>query len=135
MWELDGAQQQVYCENLAYIAKLFLDHKNLYNEMDPFHFYVLTEHDEEGHHFIGYFSKEKAETVNNLSCIMIMPFCQRGGYGKFLIEFSYELSLKEKKPGTPERPLSDLGHRSYVSWWSIRLLTTLIENTKDKLSI
>lgn len=59
MFELDGRNQQVYCENLCYIAKLFLDHKTLYYDIDPFHFYVLCEHDAQGYHFVGYFSKEK----------------------------------------------------------------------------
>lgn len=72
---------------------------------------------------------------NNLSCILVMPFCQRKGYGKFLIEFSYELSLKEGRSGSPEKPLSDLGHRSYVSWWAQRLLKELLENENKPLSI
>ena len=135
MWELDGARSGIFCENLCYVAKLFLDHKTLYYDIDPFDFYILTEQEEDGHHFIGYFSKEKGETNNNLSCIMVMPFAQRGGYGKFLIEFSYELSLKEGRAGTPERPLSDLGHRSYISWWSLRILKLLLETSKESLSI
>ena len=95
MFEIDGRAQQVYCENLCLIAKLFLDHKTLHYDIDPFHFYVLCEFDKDGYHFVGYFSKEKQNQENNLSCILVMPFCQRKGYGKFLIEFSYELTLKE----------------------------------------
>lgn len=65
----------MYCENLCLIAKLFLDHKTLYYDIDPFHFYVLCEHDERGYHFVGYFSKEKGNADNNLSCILVMPYC------------------------------------------------------------
>ena len=43
----------------------------------------------------GYFSKEKGEYENNLSCIMVLPSCQGGGYGKFIVDFSYCLSLIE----------------------------------------
>ena len=68
---------------------------------------------------------------------MVLPCFQGGGYGKRLIEMSYELSMVEGKFGTPERPLSDLGHRAYVAFWTRRLVTKLIEylNDKDKREI
>ena len=37
----------MYCQNLCLLAKLFLDHKTLYFDVEPFLFYVLTERDPE----------------------------------------------------------------------------------------
>lgn len=135
MFEFDAKQQKVYTENLCYVARLFLDHKNLTNEIDAFYIYVLCERKPDGYHLVGYFSKEKDSTENNLSCIMVLPFVQRGGYGKFLIDFSYALSLLEGKSGSPEKPLSDLGHRTYVSYWTHKVLNVLLGNRNTQLSI
>ena len=98
VFEFDAKQQKHYCENLCYMAKLFLDHKNIQSEIEAFYFYVLCEHKEDGYYPVGYFSKEKdSEQLNNLSCIMVLPPWQRSGYGKFIIDFSYNLSKIERK--------------------------------------
>ncbi len=44
---------QVYCQCLCLLAKLFLDHKTLYYDVDPFLFYVLCEADGQGGHSLA----------------------------------------------------------------------------------
>jgi hypothetical protein len=64
-----------------------------------------------------------------------LPFYQRKGYGKFLITFSYELSLIEQKIGGPEKPLSDLGRETYLSWWSQRAIDFLRQNKNETFTL
>ena len=136
MFEVDGKTESIYCENLSYLSKLFLDHKTLQWDVEPFLFYILTEYDKYGYHFVGYFSKEKESREGwNLSCILTMPFHERKGYGKFLIEFSYLLSRKEQKFGSPERPLSDLGFSTYFAFWTKKICETLKNWEGDVITI
>jgi hypothetical protein len=74
VFEVDGRKNKIYCQNLCLLSKLFLDHKTLYYDVDPFLFYILTERDERGCQLVGYFSKEKdSPQDHNLACIMTMP--------------------------------------------------------------
>ena len=149
VFEVDGAKAPVYCQNLCLLSKLFLNHKTLYYDVEPFLFYVLTERDvptaeasgagsgarvgiepptDAPRRIVGYFSKEKHTREGcNLACILTLPPYQRKGYGTFLIAFSYELSKREGRAGTPERPLSDLGRVSYRQYWTRTVLGALQE--------
>ena len=135
MYEVDGKENKIYCQNLCLLSKLFLDHKTLYYDVDPFLFYILCEVDADGSHIVGYFSKEKQSQENyNLACILTFPPYQRKGYGKFLISLSYELTKREGTTGSPEKPLSDLGKISYRSYWAFVILK-LFQNYEPNISV
>lgn len=136
VFEVDGNVSTIYCQNLCLLAKLFLDHKTLYYDVEPFLFYVLTQNDVKGCHLVGYFSKEKhCQQKYNVSCIMILPQYQRKGYGRFLIDFSYLLSKREGQAGSPEKPLSDLGRLSYMAYWKSVILECLYHQNDKQISI
>ena len=59
VYEIDGTLEPVFCQHLALLSKLFLEHKALDHDMTPFLFYVLCCHDSVGATVLGYFSKEK----------------------------------------------------------------------------
>ncbi|QRV75053.1 histone acetyltransferase SAS3 [Ceratobasidium sp. AG-Ba] len=98
VFEVDGRKNKIYCQNLCLLSKMFLDHKSLFYDVEPFLFYVMTEVDDNGARFVGYFSKEKMSPKD---------------YNK------------EGRTGTPERPLSALGALSYRNYWKLAIMLFL----------
>ncbi|KAG5021122.1 hypothetical protein JHK87_016977 [Glycine soja] len=103
MFEVDGKKNKVYGQNLCYLAKLFLDHKTLYYDVDLFLFYVLCECDDRGCHMVGYFSKEgKVGTPERpLSDLGLLSY--RGYWTRVLLDI-----LKKHKGNISIKELSDM---------------------------
>ena len=88
-----------------------------------------------GHSITGYFSKEKtSQEGNHLACILVLPQHQRKGYGKLLIDLAYQITLREGKVGSPEKPLSDLGQLSFRSYWT-QVILDVMHTHRGNLSI
>uniref|UniRef100_A0A8H7Y3Q1 Histone acetyltransferase n=1 Tax=Psilocybe cubensis TaxID=181762 RepID=A0A8H7Y3Q1_PSICU len=128
-------RHQIYCQNLCLLSKMFLDHKSLFYDVEPFLFYVITQMDDLGGHFVGYFSKEKRCPKDyNLSCIMTLPVRQRQGWGNLLMDFSYLLSKVEQRLGSPEKPLSSLGALGYKNYWTLAI-NRFLEKAPDNIRL
>ena len=55
---------------------MFIDHKTLYYDVEPFLFYIMTEVDDQGCHIVGYFSK----VIN-----YILYVCYSNGLSKLIL--------------------------------------------------
>ncbi|EEH49014.1 uncharacterized protein PADG_05093 [Paracoccidioides brasiliensis Pb18] len=128
VWEIDGEDWKLYTQNLSLFAKLFLDHKSVFFDVTSFLYYILVftnPRDQNDYYVLGYFSKEKMSwDSNNLACILIFPPYQHKQLGKMLMGISYKLSAWEWEGGViggPERPLSEMGRRSYLRFWEERI--------------
>ncbi|KAE8351038.1 acyl-CoA N-acyltransferase [Aspergillus coremiiformis] len=141
VWEVDGDDHKLYAQNLSLFAKLFLDHKSVFFDVASFLYYLLTftdPEDPENYYILGFFSKEKLSwDANNLACILIFPPYQHKQLGKLLMGVSYKISDWEKDGGLiggPEKPLSEMGRKSYSRFWEERIARYLLLhdlNTED----
>ena len=131
IYEIDGEEQQLFAQNLSLFAKLFLDNKSIFFDVSSFKYYLLVytpaSGDTVSSHIIGFFSKEKMSwDNNNLACILVFPPWQRKGLGQILMGVSYELSRREDRIGGPEKPLSELGSKGYMQFWTARVANTVL---------
>ncbi|KAI9889372.1 MAG: hypothetical protein M1814_005541 [Vezdaea aestivalis] len=131
VWEVDGEIDKLFCQNLSLFAKLFLDNKSVFYDVSSFLYYLLVYTSPlspaTDSQIVGFFSKEKMSwDNNNLACILVFPPWQRKGLGRILMSISYEVSEREGRMGGPEKPLSKLGRRSYMSFWSIQVARAIL---------
>jgi hypothetical protein len=77
--QIDGRKEKQYCQNLCYLAKLFLDHKTLYYDVDLFLFYVLCETDQRGAHIVSGGSGGRGHRVRGAVTLAACPPCEAAG--------------------------------------------------------
>lgn len=159
IWDVDGEREKLYCQNLSLFAKLFLEQKSVFFDTSGFHYFVLTRHaqgnaaqvsdDHEKRRkktsaagglvvrdqVLGFFSKENLSwDANNLACILVFPPYQHRNLGQLLMAASYKLSGWEWEGGViggPEKPLSAMGLRSYLRFWSERIARFFMGQSRD----
>lgn len=161
IWDVDGEQEKLYCQNLSLFAKLFLEQKSVFFDTAGFHYFVLTyspvnelstpsaaksrgrRRTSSGTNrdlglktqVMGFFSKEDLSwDANNLACILVFPPYQHRNLGQLLMAVSYKLSGWEWEDsiiGGPEKPLSTLGRKSYLRFWSERIARFFMGQTAD----
>ncbi|KAH8661523.1 acyl-CoA N-acyltransferase [Tricladium varicosporioides] len=130
VWEVDGGVETLFCQNLSLFAKLFLDNKSVFFDVQGFNYFLLvhTSPTLRSPQIVGFFSKEKMSwDNNNLACILIFPPWQRKGLGLILMGVSYEISRREEIMGGPEKPISDLGKKGYNRFWGAEIARWLLE--------
>ncbi|KAJ4387742.1 SAS complex subunit [Gnomoniopsis smithogilvyi] len=138
IWEVDGEEDGLFCQNLSLFAKLFLDNKSVFFDVVGFKYFLLvhttprppSEDDTTlppKRQVVGFFSKEKLSwDNNNLACILVFPPWQRKGLGALLMGVSYEISRREGMLGGPEKPISDLGKKGYKRFWAGEVASWLL---------
>lgn len=120
---------QLYAQNLSLFAKLFLDTKSVFFDVNSFLYYILVQTSPAPGQVIGFFSKEKMSwDNNNLACILIFPPWQRRGLGQLLIASSYVLGRREGRFGGPEKPLSTPGRKGYMAYWSSEICRFVLKS-------
>lgn len=127
VFALDGRKPHcaAMSRRICLLSKLFLVDKVTLDDVHFFSFNALFEVDDEGFHFVGYFSKEwtsSSSCMNTLSCVMVLPPFRSKGYGSFLVRLSYEMARLEGMVGTPERPLSKSGNALFRKVWREEVL-------------
>jgi hypothetical protein len=160
VWEVKGETEKLYCQNLSLFGKLFLDQKSVFFDTGGFDYYVLTYTPPERSsrpqkkrggqkrgpsystedlgletQVLGFFSKESPSwDSNNLACILVFPPFQHRQLGKLLMSVSYKLSAWEWEEGIiggPEKPLSEMGRRSYLRFWAERVARFMLGQSAD----
>lgn len=156
VWQVDGEAEKLYCQNLSLFGKLFLEQKSVFFDTGSFLYFVLTytppspfpsprakKSQKTGAlkslhlrtQVMGFFSKENPSwDSNNLACILIFPPFQHRQLGKLLMAVSYKLSGWEWVGGViggPEKPLSTMGRKSYLRFWSERIARFMMSESPD----
>ena len=140
--QVRGYRHQLFCQNLCLFAKLFLDDKSVYYNVDSYEFFIIYGQPDTGSEIdrnmvpMGYFSHELGawDNDNNLACICVFPPFQNRRLGTLLIDLLYEVprAQGQSEPTGPEYPLLPFGRATYLRYWAKRLAHILLCSLQRK---
>ncbi|KAI3916857.1 hypothetical protein MKW92_003585 [Papaver armeniacum] len=96
VFQIDGAENKGYCDNICYLGSMFLDIETNSETIESSMFYVLVVRDGSGYDLIAYFSevKQMMEPYSS-SRFLCLPPHQRRGYATLLVRLACELKRGE----------------------------------------
>lgn len=141
--QVRGSRHQLFCQNLCLFAKLFLNDKSVYYNMDSYEFFVVygmpdTKSELDQNMVpMGFFSHELGawDNDNNLACICVFPPFQKRRLGTLLIDLLYEVPetcYGQVEPTGPEYPLLPFGRAAYLRYWARRIAHVLLCSLQRK---
>ncbi|KAL7676788.1 hypothetical protein ACOME3_003038 [Neoechinorhynchus agilis] len=138
LYRVRGSQSQTYCKNLAFLGSRF----NV-SQFDPcdlyvYDYYVLVAphwvdcpHSENRFtNLVGYFSRmNRRQTNEAFGDLLVWPTFRRFGFGKMLLDVSFELCRREGRAGEPARPYTAIGYEMLLSYCTEKIFIYLLEKT------
>ena len=145
---IDGAADVMFTRSMAVFGKVFLDKKDLVNDVSLYEFYCVTTSPSQHcavpqlkcSTVIGYFCRRKNAPSEAMAALVVFPPFQRRGFGSFMLDLAYHLALTRQSEcgckfcgtrGTSGRiagPFSQSGKKLVEFYWEAQIARVRTSN-------